>query len=878
MSGNSSMETLIPIVNRLQDAFASLGLDLPLDLPQIAVVGSQSAGKSSVLENFVGRDFLPRGTGICTRRPLVLQLFNSPTEYAEFLHCKGRIFTDFDLVRKEIEDDTDRVAGKDKGVNNVPINLRVYSPHVLNLTLIDLPGMTRLALPGQPHDIEDQIRNMLITFIQNDNCLILAVSPANSDLANSDALKIAREVDPQGLRTIGVVTKLDLMDEGTDARDILENKQFPLRRGYVGVVNRGQKDIDNRKDIRAAVAGERKFFLSHPQYRHMADRMGTPFLQRTLSQQLTNHIRDTLPALRNKLQSQLLSMEKEVEDYKHYRPDDPTRKTKALMQMVNTFGQDMCMTIEGSGSEISIREFSGGAKINKIFHERFPLELFRINVDEKQMRKEIQYAIKNTIGIRSGLFTPEKAFEIIVTEQIERLKGPSLKCVDMVLEELTSVVRKCSEKMNQYPRLRDETERVVNTYIRECEERAKEQLMLQISIHTSYINTNHDDFIGWAGARTQKSESVTKDNKKPGNQTIRKGWLALHNVSVLKGGSKEFWFVLTWEHLMWFKDEDEQDKKYMFSVDNLKLRDLESGFLSKRPSFAVFNTSNRYVYKDYKQLELSAPNADEADSWKASFLRAGVYPEFKDEDQGEDHKHGSDHQSLDPQFERQVDTVRSLVDSYLRIIHKTHKDMVPKTIMALMINKMKEYTQAELLAQLYATGDHAMLMQESEDESRRREETLRMYHALKEGLSIISEVTSTTTATSLPPPIVTDYDDELEVPRGDPRRTSQTNPPSNGYGGNNYRGPSPALGRRPNVRTPPPGATGMPPPAGPLHSSRPAPAVPNRPAPGAPHLPPRPVAGGGLPPPLIPGPPSSMSGPSVPPRIPDRPYVPAKPR
>ena len=95
-----------------------------------------------------------------------------------------------------------------------------------------------------------------------------------------------------GHRTIGVLTKLDLMDEGTDAKDIMENKLLPLRRGYVGVVNRSQKDIDGKKDIKAAVAAERKFFLSHPSYRHMADRCGTPFLQKQLNQQLTNHIRE----------------------------------------------------------------------------------------------------------------------------------------------------------------------------------------------------------------------------------------------------------------------------------------------------------------------------------------------------------------------------------------------------------------------------------------------------------------------------------------------------------------------------------------------------------------------------------------------------------
>jgi replication fork clamp-binding protein CrfC len=201
----------------------------------------------------------------------------------------------------------------------------------LNLTLVDLPGITKVPVGDQPADIETQIRSMIMDFIAKENCLILAVSPANSDIANSDALKLAREVDPSGMRTIGVITKLDLMDEGTDARDILENRLLPLRRGYIGVVNRSQKDIDGRKDIRAALAAERQFFLSHPSYRHMVDRMGTPYLQRTLNQQLTNHIRDTLPQLRNKLTSRLLGMEKEVAEYKNISADDPSKRTRALL-------------------------------------------------------------------------------------------------------------------------------------------------------------------------------------------------------------------------------------------------------------------------------------------------------------------------------------------------------------------------------------------------------------------------------------------------------------------------------------------------------------------------------------------------------------------
>ncbi|XP_076092249.1 dynamin-1-like isoform X5 [Mytilus galloprovincialis] len=809
MSGNVGMEQLIPIVNKLQDAFSSLGTPLSLDLPQIAVVGSQSAGKSSVLENFVGKDFLPRGSGIVTRRPLVLQLINSKAEYAEFLHQKNKYYSDFDQVRKEIEMETDRVTGGNKGISNIPINLRVYSPNVLNLTLIDLPGMTKVAVGNQPQDIEIQIRSMVLEFISKESCLILAVSPANTDLANSDALKIAKEVDPQGMRTIGVITKLDLMDEGTDARDILENRTLPLRRGYMGVVNRSQKDIEGRKDIRAALAGERKFFLSHPAYRHMADRMGTPYLQKILNQQLTNHIKDTLPALRNKLQSQLLAMEKDVEEFKNFRPDDPARKTKAMMQMCTQFGSDFEKTIEGSGAEISTLELSGGAKINRIFHERFPFELVKMEFDERELRREIGIIIKNIHAIRTGLFTPDMAFEAVVKKQIDKLKGPSLKCVDMVISELTNVVHKCSSKMTRYPRLREEVERIVNTRIREQEQRVKDQLLLLVDVQLSYMNTNHEDFIGFAKAQ-DKSENTAK--RKVGNQVIRKGWLTLHNISFMKGGSKEFWFVLTTESLSWFKDEEEKDKKYMLGVDNLKLRDTgDSGILGRRKGFALFNNENRNVYKDYKQLELSGESQDDIDSWKASFLRAGVYPDRSQEEGNTTAK--DDIGSMDPQLERQVETIRNLVDSYMKIVNKTQRDLVPKTIMFLCVNNVQEFIGAELMAHLYSTVDQQSLMEESQEEAQRREELLRMYHATKEALNIIGDINITTNSTPTPPPVDNDWLHIDQTTNGGGSRPSSPKP-SRG-------GPPPPLPNRPG-----PGGSSMP--------NRPAPSIPNRPAPTAP--------------------------------------------
>lgn len=814
--GNSGMQALIPLVNKLQDAFSHTGASLNIDLPQIAVVGSQSAGKSSVLENFVGKDFLPRGSGIVTRRPLVLQLITSRNgEWGEFLHCKGRKFTDFNAIRKEIEDETDRMTGRNKGISTIPINLRVYSPNVLNLTLVDLPGITKVPVGDQPVDIEQQIKEMVTQFVSRDNCLILAVSPANVDLANSDALKVAKEFDPSGSRTIGVITKLDLLEEGSDARNILENKLLPLRRGYVGVVNRSQRDIDGNKDIKAALAGERRFFLGHPAYRHMADKMGTPYLQKVLNQQLTNHIKDTLPELRSKLQKQMLDMEKDVGEYKNFKPDDPSRKAKAMLQMVQEFGGMFERSIDGGGNCIDFTKVSGGVKIKRIFHERFPYELVKMELDEISLRKEIAHAIKNFHGIRTGLFTPDMAFEEIVKHQIAKLKAPSLKCVDLVTSELIDVVKQCSEKLSRYPMLRDEMDRIVCSYVREREALSKDQVSSLIAFELSYINTNHDDFIVYAKSSQRNVEKgPQKSYKTVGDQVIRKGWLSMHNINFMRGGSKEFWFVLNTNVISWYKDEEEKDKKYMLQLDNLKVRDMEKSFMSSssKYGFALFNTESRNVYKDHKQLELSAENQEQVDGWKAALMRAGVYPERvseKEKENDEKPKSGDSFElstSNDPQLERQVETIRNLVDSYMTIVGKTIRDMVPKIIMSIMITEAKIFIKSEVLAQLYGNEHHRNLMEESAEESERRDTILRTYHSLKEALSIMGDLNMKTMSTSLPPPVDNSWIEE----DGSVNGTSHPMRPS--------RGPSPQIGKRAAPGRPPP-MPGNKPPGVPSHNS-----------------------------------------------------------
>jgi hypothetical protein len=140
----SSLSKLISVVDNLRD----LGLHKYIELPRIAVCGVQSGGKSSLLENVVGMDFLPRGSGVVTRRPLELRLkrLDDPNAkpYGVFEVEKGKRYENFDEITKKIEAETDRIAGKSKMIVDDPILLTVFSPECPDLTMIDLPGITKV--------------------------------------------------------------------------------------------------------------------------------------------------------------------------------------------------------------------------------------------------------------------------------------------------------------------------------------------------------------------------------------------------------------------------------------------------------------------------------------------------------------------------------------------------------------------------------------------------------------------------------------------------------------------------------------------------------------------------------------------------------------
>ncbi|XP_054720053.1 dynamin-1-like [Uloborus diversus] len=482
---------LIDVVNDLQNKLTASGHTLDVSLPQIVVVGCQSAGKSSVLESFVGREFLPRGSNLVTRRPTVVQLQpSSGEEYAVFLHKENEKFTDFSKVKEEILNETNRKPGP-VGFSSDPISLKICSPNVLKLTVVDLPGLIRNAVDGQPEESIQAVREMVLNYIQQPKCLILAVSPANQDIANSDALNIAKIADPNRERTIGVLTKLDLMDEGTDARDVLENNKIPLKRGYVGVLNRSQKEIDEGKDIEYILKKEREFFSSKECYKNIAHQMGTHYLQKLLQKMLRSHIKSCLPNVRNEISQKLNAYKRELREFENLMGNGPNGKQFYLIKLIQKFIDDINVKMMGHSETVDMKVLTVGAHIHyKLYTEvQKNLEL-PLMPDEG----ELTILIANLFGLRNAISVPSLALDAMCGKLLESYKDPLERSVKCVMDVLIAAIVESAKLIDPYPTLKHELLYRIRCYIELEAESTQSRLKEHIDAEMFYVNIAHPDF------------------------------------------------------------------------------------------------------------------------------------------------------------------------------------------------------------------------------------------------------------------------------------------------------------------------------------------------------------------------------------------------
>lgn len=634
-----------------------------------------------------------------------------PEEWGKFLHLKERKIADFDEICQEIERETERVTGNNKGISSEPIRLKIYSPKVLNLTLVDLPGVTKVPVGDQPLDIENQIRHLILQYISNPNSIILAVTPANIDLATSEALKIAREVDPDGNRTLAVCTKLDLMDHGTDALDILYGRVIPVKLGIIGVMNRSQLDINNKKSIQAALRDEALFFQKN--YPALASRNGTPYLSRTLNKLLMHHIRNCLPELKSRVNAMTSQYQHLLQSYGEPVED----KGPMLLQLITRFASAYCAIIEGTARDIETSELCGGARICYIFHDIFGRTLEIMDAMEGLATRDILTAIRNATGPRPALFVPEISFELLVKRQIRRLEEPSLRCVELVHEEMQRIVQHAFTQVmevKRFPRLHDKIVEVVINLLQRRLPSTNEMVENLVQIELSYINTNHPDFTDGASLVS----SIAMNHEMERKRASKLSQSALVN-GPLEGIRSQ---TSTPDSSPTHRPDRDANISVAFiaQVDKNPVSSTSSGgFMSWVPG--IRGIAAQPSADKTTAVVGPSKSATEEMALPSSFRQRGL----------------TDREQMDS------DIIRKLIKSYFVIVRKSIQDSVPKAIMCFLVNFVKDKIQSELVEKLYKSEIFDKLLEEAEQMHIKRKEATEMLKALQRAGHIISEVRDT---------------------------------------------------------------------------------------------------------------------------------------
>uniref|UniRef100_A0A8C2K2C8 Uncharacterized protein n=1 Tax=Cyprinus carpio TaxID=7962 RepID=A0A8C2K2C8_CYPCA len=384
----------------LVDSLRSLGVEKDLNLPAIAVIGDQSSGKSSVLEALSGVA-LPRGTGIVTRCPLELKLKKITKDnnwcgvlsYKKLKEEKKKILKDPAEIENAVLHAQTVLAGKGEGISHDMITLEIQSSDVPDLTLIDLPGIARVATGNQPLDIEEQIKGLIEKFIKRQETISLVVVPANIDIATTEALRMASKVDPTGQRTLGILTKPDLVDKGMEETVVrtVNNQVIQLKKGYMIVKCRGQQDINDKLNLVQALEKEKQFFKGNSHFRALLEdgKATIPLLAERLTKELVEHIAKTLPQVQKQLE---MKLEKTSEDLKMLGdgvPLDENEKTNFLIMEI--------------------------------------------------LRDEVQEYVRTRRGKELPGFVSYRTFETIVKKHTEELEEPALK----LLKDVKELVHTC---------------------------------------------------------------------------------------------------------------------------------------------------------------------------------------------------------------------------------------------------------------------------------------------------------------------------------------------------------------------------------------------------------------------------------------------------
>ncbi|XP_027012048.2 interferon-induced GTP-binding protein Mx2-like [Tachysurus fulvidraco] len=476
----------------LIDSLRLIGIDEDLALPTIAVIGDQSSGKSSVLEALSGVA-LPRGSGIVTRCPLELKLrkIKCGVQWQAVMSYKEQFieFDDPSLVENYVKEAQNELAGDGVGICDELITLEIMAPDVCDLTLIDLPGIARVPVKGQPEDIGHQIKNLIWKYVKKDQTINLVVVPCNVDIATTEALKMAQEVDPEGKRTLAILTKPDLIDKGTEKNimDIIRNQVIPLSKGYVIVKCRGQKQINDKISLTEATLVEREFFRRHEFFSCLLreEKATIQCLANKLTQDLVDHIKKSLPLISEEIKKQLWSFRKDLSQCEPGPPLDPQKRKTFFIDTLTKFNDKINRLASGeviNDDNLFVMLRSEFKKWKE--HLDNTKASFHITVEEVVREYDLKHRGRELPG-----FSDYKVFEMVVQKLVIQLTEPAINTLrfirDTIQQQFSDVSKTC---FLSYPYLHfvamNKIDNIQSKQEAKVEERIMEQFEMEQLVYT----------------------------------------------------------------------------------------------------------------------------------------------------------------------------------------------------------------------------------------------------------------------------------------------------------------------------------------------------------------------------------------------------------
>lgn len=387
-----------------------------------------------------------------------------------------------------------------------------------------------------------------------------------------------------------------------------------------------------------------------------------------------------------------------------------------MLQIITKFASSYCATIEGTARNIETTELCGGARICYIFHETFGRTLDSIHPLAGLTSLEILTAIRNATGPRPALFVPEVSFELLVKRQIRRLEEPSLRCVELVHEEMQRIIQHCGTEVQQemlrFTNLHEKIIDVVTSLLRRRLPATNAMVENLVAIELSYINTKHPDFhdAQLVGSLVKNSIDERRTTMNRPAATAGSGDVSMREAAPVAGGRKESSLL---SNLMKNTNLSANQEQVNGAVDVM----MGAG----DPAIPETSTPVKSVPSMLMNQSPMKP--------------VNLLPEVP--------MTTSLSRKLSPREQRDCEVIERLIKSYFLIIRKSIQDTVPKAIMHFLVNFVKDNLQSELVTHLYKHDQFDELLAESEHIAIRRREAAEMLKALQKASLIISEIRET---------------------------------------------------------------------------------------------------------------------------------------